>query len=599
MKMRMNKIFCFIIVLFVLSVVSQQVAAQAPTPTPDPCSPDAPLSVPCPVERDSTNVVIPLQQTWISNLFNSINEALGQPIQGSFDWNGTLQPLNGYHTGSDKFSAYSQQLQQASDTDLNPAALQDIEKHDEQPKKFTMTAVECVIDIKTGQVTQYPSIERVSTSEDIPGLKEGIEGSRRLGSFVTGYTQTSQDYNLKNIIVSLDKVACETPSTGEPQNLSSAQSEGQNTFTNAVVNFFTTIIAALLAPFQNGYAAQVTQYAQIQGKGVTPWIHNLICLGGGCTASDVSSVTYDPNKEQVVGAGGAVAAMYKPAEIDDSYKVKLNAADTSQEWNITGKGSAATTNQNVLAAQTNSQGVNAAAVNFGQARVTAAGDYMNCTLMPAEYQNRLPDGAACNKNWVNPSAITPGAGNVCAVASAYNIPCCQLQGVMELETGTGTYMGSESCSTNHGTFQCCHGSGCGPAGVLCGQYNAFAGNDNLDLCSPTGAAELLARAMLLKLCQADGKCDSYNWTKWGDFVKVNYSVPDGDYTATAYFYGLTHGCGISACSQYRWGPGKGYCDAVASYCTTGKIIPDNTSPQFCAACNEEIIRAHQNPIQCP
>ena len=215
--------------------------------------------------------------------------------------------------------------------------------------------------------------------------------------------------------------------------------------------------------------------------------------------------------------------------------------------------------------------------------------------VPAAYAigGKIPIADSC----AAPS-LTPGAGDVCGVASAYNIPCCQLKGVMELETGSGANTGNGSCSTSQGNFNCCTGVGCGPAQISCGQYDAYAGGDNLDLCSPEGSAELLSRAMLLKLCQADGKCDSYNWTKWGEFVKKNYQVDDGDYTAAAYFHGLQNGCTVSGCTQYRWGAWKGYCDAVESYCTTGQVLPDNTAPEFCEECNQEVINSGLPPMQC-
>jgi hypothetical protein len=189
---------------------------------------------------------------------------------------------------------------------------------------------------------------------------------------------------------------------------------------------------------------------------------------------------------------------------------------------------------------------------------------------------------------------TPGSGDVCAVAGNYNIPCCQLQGIMELETGSGSNMGTSTC----GSFSCCNGIGCGPAQISCGQYVGFTGNDNLDMCSMEGSAELLARAMLLKLCQADGVCDSYDWKVWGDYVLQNYSIPDGDYTAAAYFNGLGGGCAISDCSQFRWGAGKGYCDAVEAYCNTGSVLPDATDWSFCEGCNEDLIRSGVAPNTC-
>lgn len=207
-------------------------------------------------------------------------------------------------------------------------------------------------------------------------------------------------------------------------------------------------------------------------------------------------------------------------------------------------------------------------------------------LRPKGYGEPITNGQFCESN--------DQYGDVCEVADEYNIPCCQLEGIMELETGSGATVGSGSC----GKFNCCNGSVCGPAQIACGQYDSFDGGDNLDMCDEVGAAELLARAMLLKLCQAAGDCDSYDWKSLSQKVKDKYKVPDGDYTSAAYFYGLNNGCYVTACSQYRWGAGNGYCDSVKSYCDTGQILPDATNMHFCVECNEELERVGQPPIIC-
>lgn len=362
------------VVLFILILslgVSKPAVAQTLTPTPDPCSPDAPLSVPCPVARDSTNVTIPLQQTWLSNLLNSI-------------WSSSLQPANGYRTGSEKLKTLNNQIQNASDVELNPAALQAIEKHDEQPKNQTMTSVECIVDAD-GQMRQYRSTERIVMTEDTTDLGKGIEGARRIGSFVTGYTQISQDYGLKNVVVDLNKVSCEPPSTGKKQTLLTTQTSGQNSFLSSIFSLLTGIVGSLFSSSQNS--------GIVQGKAVTPWIHTSLCLLGGCTESDIANVSYDSNKENVVKSGGAIAAMYKPAAINDTYNSERDAADPTQQWNVSVNG-----------VNTLGETVNADAVNFAQARITAAGDYMNCTLNQADYQSTaVPDGS-CKQNWTNASS---------------------------------------------------------------------------------------------------------------------------------------------------------------------------------------------------
>jgi hypothetical protein len=549
----------------------------------------------CKTSGNGVNTIVPLNPPAVKTA-QTIDQLLHMDFVTS--WLGKLKPLKSYLIGNKKLDSFANQVQTASDNELNPADLQLIEQHDETTKSASMTSRECVYDPQSGELKGDFLSSTTMITDDQPWLRLGVEGSRRLSSFTTQYVQESQDYRLQNITIKQDAALhCGLKLNGEVKLQDPRSYQFDNTYDEKGTG--NTFIGNLLFPIirswitlvtnsQGSASAQaaITIPSNIVGTAQNPFAGHDSALSAGCaTSSDLDAVAYanDAQKQKLCEAGGFVNSMYRPDAIDPTYKHDLNANDTTQQWDQTLIGTTTAPNSNAFAA-----------------RIEAAGDYTNCTLMPADYQSIAGMSDTCNKNWVSTaSATTSGNGSVCEVAKAYNIPCCQLQGVMETETGGGTQMGNGSCSTNHGTFQCCHGIGCGPAGVLCGQYNAFAGNDTLDLCSPVGAAELLARAMLLKLCQADGKCNSYDWTKWGDFVKKNYKVNDGDYTATAYFYGLANGCTVSACSQYRWGPGKGYCDSVASYCTTGQTLPANTSPQFCKQCNEEVIRAHQTPIQCP
>jgi hypothetical protein len=197
--------------------------------------------------------------------------------------------------------------------------------------------------------------------------------------------------------------------------------------------------------------------------------------------------------------------------------------------------------------------------------------------------------------------INPGTeqdSDICAVAAEYNIPCCQLEGIMALESGYGTpnfQPGTGPCG-NSGKINCCNGIGCGPAQISCGQIVSFSGGESIDVCDPVGAATLLARAMKLKMCQADNMtCNTYNWDKEKDKA-MTYEITD--YTAAAYFHGLQNGCTLSGCAQFRWGAGKNYCDSVESYCNTGKILPDATDMNFCDACNVELINSGVKPMPC-
>ncbi|MCX6792227.1 MAG: hypothetical protein NT149_04290 [Candidatus Gottesmanbacteria bacterium] len=442
----MKKNFFLTFVIFLLFIILQPAHAQ--TPTPDPCGTDAPLATPCPVRYDTTNVVIPQTQTWVSSLVNSIASLLGT---AKFDWTGSLRPLDDtYNIGSNKFTDLSQQIQQSSENDLKPAALQVVTTPDLQPKPFTMTSVVCALDPQTGIVTQISSSDRIE-SKDIPGLTQAIEGSRQLGSYVTGYTQVSQDYNLKNVVVSTDTAACDIPSSGQDEEQAAVTTQNQNSYSGKSL---ITIIEAFISQIQGLFQAKVTQTAEIQGKGLTPWMHYALCLFAGCQSSDVASVSYDTaeNKQELTQAGGAVAAMYKPAAIDDMYKSKLNAANPDQQWSLTKTGNSTTANQNVQGDQ--SEVVKATAVNYAQARITAAGDYMNCTLMPADYQGTaVPDGA-CNTNWVNAAAAPPTAGgwNCDTSVPAQSVPGLNMA---EAQHGVDTWFGS-SCSngTDNAWEQC-------------------------------------------------------------------------------------------------------------------------------------------------
>lgn len=247
---------------------------------------------------------------------------------------------------------------------------------------------------------------------------------------------------------------------------------------------------------------------------------------------------------------------------------------------------------------------------------------MPVTFAPASSTTTAtaPTCAPLTLNFPSPSP-TPGAsGDVCATATKYNIPCCQLQGIMQVETANGTFgMSNETCTVSGKVVaNCCLGNNCGPANLSCSQYAALNAGDNLNMCNQNDSAELLSRAMLLSLCQADqntgkipaGTC-SFNWATSGTYVTQHYNInqicssstpnpssPGNCYTAAAYFYGLGHGCAVDDCSQYRWGAGKGYCDAVAGYCPGGTPLTSSTDNSFCAACAASYPAGQPTP-NCP
>lgn len=202
-------------------------------------------------------------------------------------------------------------------------------------------------------------------------------------------------------------------------------------------------------------------------------------------------------------------------------------------------------------------------------------------LRPQGYGEPIVNGELCE---------TDDTVSCDQVAEEYGIPSCQLTGILELESSGGTNMGGESC----GGVNCCRtidSSGtqvCGPAQIKCGDVESVSGGENINVCEPCGSAELLARLMLMKVCQAKGQCNSYNWSD----MKANAEKYKGDeqidnYTAACYFYGNPAGCVPTGCTQYRWGAGKTYGDRVKSQCEKNPLPENTTYPQFCAACSLE------------
>jgi hypothetical protein len=150
--------------------------------------------------------------------------------------------------------------------------------------------------------------------------------------------------------------------------------------------------------------------AHIVGTGQNPFAGHADALTAGCaTTSDLNSVSYatDEQKQKLCEAGGFVNSMYRQDAIDPTYKSGLNASDPTQQWDQT------ITNDQPVAPNSNA---------FA-ARVEAAGDYMNCTLLPAGYQGTAFPNGECNQNWAGTtSGLTAGGWNCDTSVPAQSVP---------------------------------------------------------------------------------------------------------------------------------------------------------------------------------
>lgn len=390
----------------------------------------------CPTTGDGVNTIVPLNQT-VPKVAQTVEALLG-PNNIVVKWIGSLKPLGSYLNGSDKLDSFANQVQTASDTDLNPADLQATEKHDETTKSASMTSRECIYNPQSGELVENILSSTTMITADQPWLRAQGEGARRLSSFTTGYVQESQDYRLPNIIIKQDAaLPCGSQLSGQPKTQQPKSYQFDNTYgTGAgskVISFIFNITRNMISLFTNSEGstnaqASVTVPSNIVGTAQNPFAGHSAALSAGCaTSSDLSAVSYatEEQKKKLCEAGGFVNSMYRPDAVDPTYKSDLNANAPNQQWDQT------ITGDKPIAANSNA---------FA-ARIEAAGNYTNCTLMPADYQNTaVPDGA-CNTNWAG--SLTTGCNAkptndainraIAQAENKYGVPGGMLKAIYEIE----------------------------------------------------------------------------------------------------------------------------------------------------------------------
>ncbi|MBU1200540.1 hypothetical protein KJ953_03315 [Patescibacteria group bacterium] len=193
----------------------------------------------------------------------------------------------------------------------------------------------------------------------------------------------------------------------------------------------------------------------------------------------------------------------------------------------------------------------------------------------------IPAGLQRNTDCSPEPTPTPptSTGDICAIATAYNIPCCHLGGIWMTESG----------QSNELSGPCCSASGiCGPMQIAGGRLQSLINGDPLSscpasnetcLCTTPGAWELAARMLLVTKCVAAGKCNSFTWQP--EFID-KYAIQPDEYDPVGYYEGNANGCIPSNYTQCRWGAGKSYCDNVELYCNSGQTLPDNCTQSYCS-----------------
>lgn len=474
----------------------------------------------CHVPVDIVTSRIPLSKDDINTF--GINP-VGIVKTAVMNWAGVVHPDGNFHMSLDRLSnQYSQEVQQASDLDLNPAQLQFIETHDTTEKKFCVTARLCVSDPTTGKLAgDFLTDTEFCTADDIPGLRERTEGNRRLASFTTGYVQPSQDYTLPNIKTKkLTALGCSAQASGQTLDETALSYQDANIFGKDqpvitriiytieanMVHEISKIVQGVLETF---FQSKFDVPARYVASAMNPWAgHNVALAGGIPDDSNLNPVAYaDTNQKAALEkAGGWVNSMYRA----DAYAANYNAPQ--RDGKFTGQAYVLTMGQEHATADK---------YTYEEALDLAAMDFQACTLISANDQASSVPQAGCDRNWYGASATlnigdvqaiqpnkpgirnpqdavdkrtTPpqcknGKGNVSvgkgsgntsldaainAAATWAQIPACVLQGVAEIE-GATEEMAQKGCVPN----QC---GAAGPFQVSVGKDSC--GSPTCDNCGP-------------------------------------------------------------------------------------------------------------------
>lgn len=366
------------------------------------CSSDT--TAPCETTGDGVNTNIPLSRTM--TFISEVAANVWGPKNIVLDLIGSLTPDSTYQIGTKKLTTYKDQVQVASDVELNLAEMQDREQHDIASKDASMTSRLCVYDPITNNLIGESVSTTTIKSDKIAYAYP--EPHQRLSSFTTNYVQETQDYRRPNItILASAALECGKQWTGGEIHQNARTYTDQNTYGTTIWDYILHIPESIVqtipdprgSPYPPTYRSDVTFPAYVEGTEQHPWSGQIEALSAGCATSDaLQEVSYstDTQKQMLCNSGGYINSMYRPDFIDNTYKTEQNAVEPApnQGWNFFisffGGGSR-----------------NAENSHAHTKRIGKAGDYMNCTLNQADYDNPGLKEGECNENWVGSSSSTP------------------------------------------------------------------------------------------------------------------------------------------------------------------------------------------------
>lgn len=336
---------------------------------------------------------------WTSNPLGAIRDYYEE-------WFGDVKPDSLYHYGTDLLTKFGFQVQDASFNDLTPAQIQNVTLHDYQPKRFCTTSRICL----SNQWSDDPKFYQFLTTqtwctEDPPGRKELIEGTRRLACALTGYV-CSPDFQLPDTRVKkLAALTCGTPmDEGKHMDLNTLEfikknNYGENAVTHWIVNLVTELITGPETVevsdgvFKEFWYSHIPSTAREKGSSANSMAASLAGVSFTVTKEDLKPFAYpvtEEGKDALTKVGG-VWNTYKNDAFDDKFNTPFpDAIYDTQRWDVNVKGFHPT---------------EAPTLQSMNARQESAQCFGNCSITNAALQNKVLANCKCDQNWVGASKV--------------------------------------------------------------------------------------------------------------------------------------------------------------------------------------------------
>lgn len=178
----------------------------------------------------------------------------------------------------------------------------------------------------------------------------------------------------------------------------------------------------------------------------------------------------------------------------------------------------------------------------------------------------------CPPDFTVTQSSSSSSGDICQVASDYNLDCNLLKAIWEIETGSSTRLPTGT----YGNLSCCNSLGfCGPMQVGGGIVGTISPEQPRDVCIEPDAFELASRWLLIKKwCSYNSaECiSSPNPYEWKNsypgsqgIAELSSSPAERRTQVEGFIYGWYGTTLPDPASESRWGTGRSYVDAVLYY----------------------------------